>query len=365
MISYVSWQPDAEVRLSSAALEVAILPAHGGKIASLRAKASGREWLAQPASPLRVAPAYGSSFTAGDLCGWDEMMPTIVACRYPSPDPARNVMLPDHGEAWTLEWKVLQKTSDSALMALDGRALPYRLERRVSLAGQGMRLAYQLTAASSEPLWLLWAAHPQFACAGGARVVLPGHVRALLDVTAPGQPSRRGWPGEAPGSVHALAPGEGRKLYVEPDVSVSRAALVDDEGNWLRMSWDPASVPYLGIWLDNRAYAREPVAALEPSTGFYDDLALAWRNGRVPRVRAGAPLRWWVEVTVGTGSCPLANPLPFPPRLFEKVGPAGTASVRPGTDILAARYLHVPYTSGSARNVSHVLRGCLQPAGEK
>src|SRR5258706_2780275 len=192
MISYVSWHPDAEVRLSGAALEAAILPAHGGKIASLRAKASGREWLAQPASPLRVAPAYGSSFTAGDPCGWDEMMPTVVACRYPWPDPARNVMLPDHGEAWALQWKVLQKASDSVLMALEGRALPYRLERRVSLAGQGMRLAYRLTATSSEPLWLLWAAHPQFACAGAARGGLPGHVRAPLDVAAPGPPPRRG-----------------------------------------------------------------------------------------------------------------------------------------------------------------------------
>ena len=298
------WQPEAEVRLSGAALEVAILPVHGGKIVSLRDKASGREWLTQPANPLRVPPVYGSSFTAGDLCGWDEMMPTIVACRYPSPDPARNVPLPDHGEVWALEWEVHEKASNSVLMAVDGRALPYRLERRISLAGQGMRLGYQLTATGGEPLWLLWSAHPHFACMGGTRVVLPGHVRNLLDVTVPGQPSRRTWPGEAPDNVHALACGEGRKLYVTPDVTVSWAALVDVEVSWLRMSWDPASVPYLGIWLDNHVYAREPVAALEPSTGFYDDLELARRYGRVPRVRPGTQLRWWVEVTVGTGKLP-------------------------------------------------------------
>jgi galactose mutarotase-like enzyme len=298
MISYT------EVLLSSAELDVMILPAHGGKIMSLRHKASGREWLTQPAHPLHARPAYGSSFTATDLCGWDEMLPTIVACRYPSLDPARHVQLPDHGEVWALEWKVLRKASGSVHMAVDGRALPYRLERHVSLDGRRVRLAYQLTATSSDSLWLLWAAHPQFACTGGTRVVLPGHVRNLLDVTVPGQPSLCAWPGEAPDNVAALVKGEGRKLYVTPDTTVAWAALADVNGNWLRVSWDPATVPYLGVWLDNHAYAREPVVALEPSTGFYDDLALAQRSGRVPLVRAGAQLRWWVEVTVGTGNLP-------------------------------------------------------------
>ena len=298
----------AQVRLSSAELEVTILPAYGGKIVSLRHTASGREWLAQPAHPLHARPAYGSSFTAADLCGWDEMLPTIIACRYPSADPARNVQLPDHGEVWALEWKVLREASGSALMAVDGRALPYRLERHVSVTGPCVRLAYHLTAAGSEPLWLLWAAHPQFACTGGMRLVLPGHVSNLLDVTAPGQPSLRAWPGEAPDNPEALVLGEGRKLYVTPDTTVSWAALADANGSWLRMSWDPATVPYLGLWLDNHAYAREPVVALEPSTGFYDDLALAQRSGRVPFVRAGAQLRWWIEVTVGTGKCTRRSP---------------------------------------------------------
>jgi galactose mutarotase-like enzyme len=300
MISYTG----PRVRLSSPELEVMILPACGGKIVSLRHRASGREWLAQPSRPLHARPAYGSSFTAADLFGWDEMLPTIIACRYPSADPALGVELPDHGEVWALEWKVLREAPGSVLMAVDGRALPYRLERNVSLNGQCLRLDYRLTAAGSEPLWLLWAAHPQFACTGGSRLVLPGHVKNLLDVTVPGQTSPCAWPDQAPDNPQALARGEGRKLYVTPPATVSWAALADGGGDWLRMSWDTAVVPYLGIWLDNHAYAREPVVALEPSTGFYDDLALAQRSGRVPLVPAGEQLRWWVEVSVGAGYLP-------------------------------------------------------------
>lgn len=282
-------------------MEVTILPGHGGKITSLRHKASGREWLAQPANPLQDPPVYGSPFTAGAMCGWDEMLPTIIACQYPSPDPLHGVHLPDHGEVWALEWAVRDETHDSVLMSVEGRVLPYRLERRVTLAGPSMRLDYRLTVTGREPLWLLWAAHPQFTCLRGTRLVLPEPVRQLVDVTSPGKPVRCAYPGDAPDRVDALPPGEGRKLYALPDALVSWAALTDSEGSWLRMSWDPAQLRYLGIWLDNRAYSRDPVAALEPSTGFYDDLALAQRSGRAPHISAGTPMQWSLEVTAGQG----------------------------------------------------------------
>jgi len=245
------------------------------------------------------------------MCGWDEMLPTIIACLYPAADPAHRVPLPDHGEVWALEWAVREKTHDSVVMTVEGRVLPYRLERRVTLAGPTMRLDYWLTVTGGEPLWLLWAAHPQFACPPGTRLVLPGAVRHLVDVTSPGKPARCAWPGGVPDRIDALRVGEGRKLYALPDAPVSWAALTDSEGGWLRMSWDPAQVRYLGIWLDNHAYAREAVAALEPSTGFYDDLALAQRSGRVPHISAGPPMQWSLEVTAGQGDGPAPPP---PPR---------------------------------------------------
>ncbi len=57
-------------------------------------------------------------------------------------------------------------------------------------------------------------------------------------------------------------------------------------------------LPYLGIWFDRGAYSREPVIALEPSTGYYDSLATAVELGRVPRLEVGVPFEWYVDLAV-------------------------------------------------------------------
>jgi hypothetical protein len=50
------------------------------------------------------------------------------------------------------------------------------------------------------------------------------------------------------------------------------------------------------VWLDNAQFSREPVAALEPATGFYDNLERAAAAGRVTRIAPGEPLAWTLEV---------------------------------------------------------------------
>lgn len=287
------------MQVGSAALSAMVLPARGGKIVSLIDKAGGREWLAQASSPLRAPLRYGSSFVAGDMCGWDEMLPTIIACRYPSADVTRRVQLPDHGELWACEWQVLDRTADSILMAVDGRALAYRLVRRITVIDATMHVDYRLTTA--EPLWLLWAAHPQFACTRDTRIALPHQVHELLDVTVPDNPVPCSWPAEAPDHPRALALGEGRKLYVAPDTPVGWAALVDTDDCWLRLSWDAVRIPYLGVWLDNQAYAPEPVVALEPTTGYYDDLERAHSLGKVPLIEPEGEFLWSIDATVASG----------------------------------------------------------------
>jgi len=112
------------------------------------------------------------------------------------------------------------------------------------------------------------------------------------------------WPSPEIESTNGMPRGSGRKLYAAPDAQIGTVGLLDADGSWLRLTWDPALVPYLGIWLDNGAYARHPVIALEPATGFYDDLARAVSNHRVPQVHPEQPLRWSLEVSLGSGDRP-------------------------------------------------------------
>ena len=168
----------------------------------------------------------------------------------------------------------------------------------------------------------IWAAHPQFAC-GDRRPGRPaprgkqvynvlteewgwGAFNATLPwPTAPGlEPEIASDAAGAVLQLDAIGPPtlkRARKFYVLPDQAVGAATLVRrPAGDWLRMAWDPAQVPYLGLWVDEGALNAASVAAPEPATGFYDSLALAWQNRRVAVVAPGAEVTWWLTVQLGT-----------------------------------------------------------------
>jgi len=291
------------IALQSDDIEVVVLPRRGAKIASLRHASSGREWLEQPAGELGPPPGYGSAFTDAGMFGWDEMLPTITGSAYPDGE-FQGAPLPDHGEVWRLPWKT-RVAGEAFVWSTSGRVLPYEVTRTMRVVDARLHLEYELSATGTTPLWLLWAAHPQFAVGGRhTRIVLPAEVRQVLDVWPRTEPARVRWPSPDVESTNGLPSGTGRKLYALPDARIGTAGLVDEDGTWLRLDWDPELVPYLGLWLDNGAYARHPVIALEPATGYYDDLALAVRNERVPQIHPGRPLRWSLLVTLGRGERP-------------------------------------------------------------
>jgi len=312
------WHGLAAWSLETAAMRALIVPEMGAKIVSLFDKRSGFEWLVGPVAGRPVRPvAYPAPFERQDMAGWDEMFPTIVACPYPGPGPHHGVALPDHGEAWQLPWSVAQSEGELRL-TLTGRALPYRLTRAASLvAPDTLCLRYTLENLADEPMPYLWAAHPQFVAGAGCRILLPPEVTEVIN-TIPaewgwGPPETRfGWPEATaihgdrvrldrvgPPTLH-----RGRKFFALPDAHPAWAALLYDAGQWLRLEWDPAEVPYLGLWIDEGAVHCQAVAAPEPSTGWYDSLALACQKGQVCTAPAGGTRQWTLTVRLGADGNP-------------------------------------------------------------
>jgi galactose mutarotase-like enzyme len=289
------------IALTAPGIRVVIMPARGGKIAELSDLERGRDWLTSPAGTLDGPLRPGTAFTDGDMCGWDEMFPTIVACRYPGPCLGPAPELPDHGELWSAAWQVTQTGQRSVLLTVTGAALPYRFARRATVGPSSLRLDYRVQATGCEPLDALWAAHPQFRSEPGTRVVLPAGVDRVIDVTDRARPAPIRWLADG-GRVADLPHGSGRKLYLDPGTRVGWAALADPGGARLELSWDPALVPYFGIWLDHQQYSREPCVCLEPATGFYDDLDVAAAGGHVMRLLPGQSARWSVRVTLSQDS---------------------------------------------------------------
>ena len=280
-----TWHDEPAQRIvGGTGLTALVVPDRGAKIASLR-DGTGREWLAQP-GPTLPAPARGPvSFVDAEMCGWDECAPTVDA------DVLDGTALADHGEAWTTPWTALTPGT----WGCDGRSLPYRLSRRVEPTAAGLELVYTAEALANTPVPFQWAAHPQFAAPPGSRVVLPPEVLHVDGIY--GFDGRPPWTDEL-ARVDAVPDGGALKYWVDPEQAVSWAGLLTADGTMLRLSWDPALVPYLALWVDAGLHSRERVVALEPSTGSREALSRSRADGRCQWLQPGLPVTWSVRVEV-------------------------------------------------------------------
>jgi galactose mutarotase-like enzyme len=315
-LTATTWQDIAAWRLESADLRLVVVPRAGARIVSLFDKAAEYEWLVSsgPSYLFRDVP-YGAPYNANNTGGWDEMLPTIIACSYPGPGDLHGIALPDHGEAWILPWDDAGTAEDRIRLSLTGRALPYRLTRTISFTGaRDILLDYRIENLSAQPVAYLWAAHPQFACESGAKILLPPDVREVVNVLPVEWGEEWGpvgthnaWPAlrAADGTFHAqdtIGPADlhrGRKFYALPNRPISWAGLAQpDAGCRLILEWDQTALPYCGVWVDEGYLSQVPVVAIEPATGYYDDLTVAWQNGRIGQVEPGSCVSWQLTVHI-------------------------------------------------------------------
>ena len=309
-----TWHGQAAWKLENASVQVVVVPGMGAKIVSMLDKRNQVEWLAGPGErPFEPAP-YGAIFTDQDMSGWDEMFPTIVACQYPDPKSDQMILLPDHGEVWAIPWHSEPTAKPALSFSVEGRALPYELSRKIEFVAESvLRFSYRATNQSDAPISTLWAAHPQFLVDSKAKIILPPEISRVCNVL----PEDFGWgrleemfdwpeTTRADGEtirLDAVGPPEfkqARKFYVPPGAKASwMTVLRQPSQNWITLSWDVNEIPYLGIWIDEGFIAAESVVAPEPSTGYYDSLALAIEKGRQMVIGPGKSVAWSLLVRFG------------------------------------------------------------------
>jgi galactose mutarotase-like enzyme len=314
-LEITTWRGLSAWSLESEELRTVIVPELGAKIVSLFDKRNQLEWLIDPGSRPLTAVPYGASFEDQDMSGWDEMFPTIVACAYPVQGEKFGATLPDHGEVWSLPWALEPAGPGMLRLSVEGISLPYRLVRTLEYsAAATLKMHYEVQNLSELTMPYIWAAHPQFTCGDQAEILLPSQVSEVCN-TIPaewgwGAPETRfGWP-EAVSvegrrtRIDRTGPAslrQARKFFVLPETRVDWAGLVRrPSGEWLRLDWNPEEIPYLGIWIDEGALNHTTVVALEPTTGFYDGLDVAYEKNQVTMLEPGATQTWTLTVRTGT-----------------------------------------------------------------
>jgi galactose mutarotase-like enzyme len=298
---------------------VTLMPALGGKIASLRV--ASHELLQSPLQPL-CPRTPTMDFSEADASGWDECLPSVAACTVQT--EAGPAAIPDHGDVWRIPWRVLQASQDSATMRAKCFSLPLEITRSlivsVSPTGWRIQMLYSLTNLGAYKVPWSWSAHPLFAVEAGDRIHLPAEIRALrLEGSAANRLGNNGasvaWPQATTSAnntanlslVSSTDSGIGDKLFAGPIQSSGAAwCVLERPGICLRLTvrFEPLLTPYLGLWLCYGGWPGDPnspglkqfCVAPEPATAPVDSLAEQgdWSRWLDP----GETATWPMEVQI-------------------------------------------------------------------
>jgi galactose mutarotase-like enzyme len=297
-----------KLTLLSDALRVEVLPELGAKISSLRCLVRDEELLQKPLKPY--APRSRTmAFEEGDASGIDECIPTVSGCKL------GEKILPDHGDFWRLPFRH-RREGETWVFDAQGFSLSLHFEKRLTLRGNRLEIAYVLSNTGFSAVPFLWSAHPGFAVDAGDSIVLPESVTevsvwysegARLGVLADAHP----WPQTRDqrgahvdlSAVGGPKEGVGDKLFVlapaEGWVALFRRRLRCR----IEVHFDPTQNPYVGLWLAYGGWPREPglrqhCVALEPCTSPADSLATAVEQGWARTLAPGARWKWKIELRV-------------------------------------------------------------------
>jgi galactose mutarotase-like enzyme len=292
---------------------VTILPQFGGKISSILVR--GHELLQAPLAPYAPRTRI-MSFDEGDASGWDECLPSVARCTAQTVNGPVDV--PDHGDLWRVAWQVLTSANGSISMQGDCFSLPLKLLRTITLTqtekGYRLQADYQVTNTSATETPWAWSAHAGYASEAGDRVILPDSIKTLrLEGSGGGRLGKGGdtvaWPvaklvtgGET--NLSIATPPEsntGDKLFAGPLAAAENWCALErpKAGVRLRIRFDPALTPYLGVWICNGGWPDRPgtkqhCVALEPATAPVDSLGLTGPWSRT--LAAGESFTWPMTV---------------------------------------------------------------------
>ncbi|OJV89521.1 MAG: hypothetical protein BGO39_36780 [Chloroflexi bacterium 54-19] len=291
--------------LENERLRVVVLPDAGGKIISLRDLQHNYEWLSQgplPTTELLKRRQIGDRWTGREGWGWDECFPNIAA---------ENPGLYDHGEIWSRPWQF--KTEGNRLVGtVEGYAFNYLFERSLQLEDAALVATYRVTNRAAEPLKVIWAMHSVFAAQSGMRIELPESIHQLkVESGIAATPAKKGemisWPlfkdpTNETLDLSVIPPRDtapfALKLFTPP-LSVNEGWLTfSGPGGKLKISFDPARMPFLGLWLNYGAWENAFEAALEPTLADSDALSTAAREGRAINIEPGSSFGWEIRLAV-------------------------------------------------------------------
>jgi len=277
--------------LQNSSLQIKILPSHGGKAVSVFDKKRDFEFLFQnPKSSFRDA-SVGDSFSDYEACGFDDAFPGI--------DPetvvvdGKKVHYPDHGEIWAsgMSSSVEKATAvqNSLSLFMKSSILPYSYYKTWNLQRRSVEISYRIRNCADFEIPAIWTCHCLVRIEPNMKIILPDgtdRIENVFDNDLLGKASKvldypvaKGPHG--PVDLRNILKTGSVKYYISSAVNEGCCGFdYPDSGIRVRYLYDPHKLPYLGFWATAGGYRGDFNCALEPSTGYYDNIANAKKRGR-------------------------------------------------------------------------------------
>ncbi|MBT9331728.1 DUF4432 family protein [Paracidobacterium acidisoli] len=300
------------VEMKTNTLRVTLIPAAGGKIASLVAVRQNAELLQQPLLPY-AARTMTMGFEESDASGFDECLPSVSACEVET--PGGRVAIPDHGDFWRIPW-AWEKNGDELRLWATGRSLPLHFERLLRLEDDILHIHYSVRNEGDFAVEYAWSAHPLFAVDEGDRILLPPSVKKAIVENSGGnrlgaQGVMHDWPRTqlrdgAPVDLSlagSMADGVGDKLFATAPAEGWAALERMRHGVRVEVRFDAAQLPVLGLWLCYGGWPegrvnRQYCVAIEPCTAAADSLAAAAKKGQARKLLPGESEEWEMQICI-------------------------------------------------------------------
>ena len=290
-------------------IRVEIVPGRGSKLVSLVNKDTGREWIFSNNSSWKKPLKYGMRFEDGDHEGWDEMFPAVVTSPYPE-QPWNKVVIPDHGEVWTLCWENSLKDKCAELIVY-GVQIPYILQKEYKLSNQNLKIDYTLRNKSPFRFCFLWVAHPLLKVEEGMKIETDeSHNSAIIyqssrerlgkfndRISYPIVKNKNGVFDLSITDKHENKYAD--KYWLEEEYKSGKAKIFSPNTNErIIFNFNPKEIPFLAIWTNYGGYKNEYNIALEPAIGYLDDLYVAYNMNKFGIVDAYSTKKWSLSVSV-------------------------------------------------------------------
>lgn len=296
------------VTIENEAVRVDVWPSLGGKVSSLFDKSDGYELLFNYPAEFPTGPQYDAAYATGWYAGWDECFPAIGAGRYVG-HPYDGIPVPGHGELWGVPTTAVP-TKDGITVTWHGLRFGYRLTRRLSLDGPAVRAEYTLENLAPFDFRFVWSMHALLAMDVPVELAVEGPPAFRLSHDGEGNEIQRpfNWP-VAEGATGVgvdlsrpatLPPRTAWKAFSAEPVARPARLLYPSRGRSVRIEYASADVPaYWGVWANTGGWAGHRHFGLQPTTGRFDQLDRAIRDGSAGRVGPAGRADWAVTVRLG------------------------------------------------------------------